>query len=193
MKDSVFSQMFLIIPLILIVGSAWGIGYIFRPKIKELQGKENLPQIEESFWRLMFPEFFNFWDRIDFGGFKKNFLNDYEKFLRRVKILSLKAHNLTDKLLEKKQKAAGKPEFREEVKLINGQKTVNIYFKTKENNLISEIAKNPKDRNLYKTLGALYLENQMYDDAKEVFNVVLELDPNDEEAKGSIEKIGEMA
>lgn len=180
--------MFLIIPLILIVGSAWGIGYIVQPKIRELQGKENLPQVEESFWRLMFPEFFNFWDRIDFEGFKKNFLNDYEKFLRRVKILSLRTHNLTNKLLEKKQKVAARPEFKE-TEPLNGQKAVNIYFKTKENNLISEIAKNPKDKNLYKTLGALYLENQMYDDAKEVFSVVLELDPNDGEAKEGIDKI----
>lgn len=167
----------------------YGIGHIILPKIKEVRRKEGLPEIKESFWRLMMPEFFNVWDKIDFPGFKKSILSDYEKFLRRVKILSLKTHNLSDKLLEKRQKADLKPEFKE---IDNGPKPVNIYFKTRENNLIAEIAKNPKDKRLYKVLGALYLENQMFEDAKEVFSVVLELDPNEIEAKETLEKIGKM-
>ena len=177
--------MFLVIPLILIAGSAFGISYIIWPKVKELKAKDDLPSLEISFWKLMFPEFFSLLNRIDFQGLKKNILTDYEKLLRRVKILSLKTDNLINKLLEKRQKKAPKPEFKDS---LSETKETGVYFKNKENQLISDIAKNPKDKNLYKTLGALYMENQMLGDAREVFDVILELDPNDEEAKEWLEK-----
>lgn len=179
--------MFWVIPLILIGGSLYGIGYIVWPKFKELRQKENLPEIKDDFWHLILPEFFYVWDKIDFQGFKKNILTDYEKFLRRVKVLSLKTDNFINKLLEKRQKAAPKPKFRESSS--GGQKETNVYFKTRENNLIAEITKNPKDKNLYKALGALYSDSKMYSDAKEAFNVVLELDPRDLEAKEALEKV----
>ena len=181
--------MFWIIPLVLIGGSLYGIGRIVRPRFSELKQKE-LPEIKNDFWHLMLPEFFYLWDRVDFHGFKRNVLTDYEKLLRRVKVLSLRTHNLTDKLLEKRQKTVPRAEFKDSE--FNSQKEENVYFKTRENNLIIEIAKNPKDKNLYKTLGALYLDNKMYSDAKEVFNVILELDPSEEQVKDTLEKIANL-
>lgn len=180
--------MVIIIPLILAAAGVAGIGYIVWPKVKEIKQKENLPEVKDDFSHSIFPEFFAFLNSAGsrWSIFRSNAAADYEKLLRRVKILSLKTHNLTDKLLEKKQKngkAAG-AEFE-----ASKEQTVNIQFKTKENNLIIEIAKNPKDKNLYKTLGALYFENQMYGDAQDVYNVVLELDPNDLEAKEKLEKL----
>lgn len=183
--------MYLIIPLVLIAGSAAGIGYIVWPKIQEIKSHENLPEIKESFWRLILPEFFKVWDKIDFQGFKKNALADYEKFLRRVRILSLKTDNFVNKLLERRKKKGPKPEFKE-FSFSNKPKTNSAGFKTKEISLIAEIARNPKDKNLYKMLGALYLENKMLSDAREVFDVVLELDPNDLETKGNIDKIANL-
>jgi len=184
--------MYLVIPLILIVSSAAGIGYIVWPKIKELKNDENLPELKEDLWHLFFPEFFRVWDGIDFQGFKRNALSDYEKFLRRVRILSLRTDNFVNRLLEKRQKKVPKPEFIESDGSADETKSADAYFKTKENNLIAEIAKNPKDKNLYKALGALYFERKLYDDAREVFNVVLELDPNDLEIKEAFEKIAKM-
>lgn len=182
--------MFLFIPLIIIAGSAGAIGKILWPKIKEIKKSEKLPEVKESFCRLIAPEFFKAWDKIDFHGFKKSTLADYEKFLRRVRILSLKTDNFVNKLLEKRQKKSVRPEFKEIVFLDAKANTSN--FKAKENGFIAEIAKNPKDKNLYKTLGALYLKNEMLSDAREVFDVVLELDPNDSETKESLEKIGKI-
>jgi len=179
--------MFLLIPLILIASSAGAIGYIVWPKIKEIKKREKFPEVEENFWRLIGPEFFKAWDRIDFQGFKKNALAEYEKFLRRVRILSLKTDNFVNKLLERRQKKAVRPEFKESFFLDAKANISN--FKTKENGLIAEIAKNPKDKNLYKTLGAFYLENKMLSDAREVFDVVLELDPGDEEIKEAMIKL----
>ncbi|TSC90573.1 MAG: hypothetical protein G01um10142_398 [Parcubacteria group bacterium Gr01-1014_2] len=185
--------MYLLIPLILVAGSALGIGYIVWPKFREVKAKGDLAEVKEDFWHLMFPElmhFFNF-AQSKFKVFKRNAAVDYEKFLRRVKILSLRTHNLTDKLLEKRQKNDIKTEFKEANSPSNGQ-AVNIYFKAKENNLIAEISKNPKDKNLYKSLAALYMESKMFDDAEEAYNVVLELDPNDLESMEALEKIGKM-
>ena len=181
--------MFLLVPLILIASSAGVIGYIVWPKIQEIKKIEKLPGVEESFWRLIGPEFFKAWDKIDFQGFKKNILTEYEKFLRRVRILSLKTDNFVNKLLERRQKRAVKPEFKETF-FSDELKANAAGFKTKENSLIAEIAKNPKDKNLYKTLGAFYLENKMLSDAREVFDVILELDPGDLETKEALEKIG---
>ncbi|MBI4117454.1 MAG: hypothetical protein HY451_02110 [Parcubacteria group bacterium] len=194
--------MFLLIPLILIASSGAGIVYIVWPKIKEIREGEITSEIKEDFWHLIFPELFRFLSltRSKFVIFRQNAAVDYEKFLRRIKILSLKTHNLTNKLLERRQKERRRAERRQETEpesdfwkgggTLDSRKSI---FKTKENNLIAEIAKSPKEKNLYQVLGALYLENQMYDEAKEVFDVVLELDPNDSEAKESLEKIGKIA
>ncbi|MEK7579636.1 MAG: tetratricopeptide repeat protein [Patescibacteria group bacterium] len=182
--------MFLLIPLILFASGAAGLGYILWPKIKEIKKKEDLPEIEEDIWHLLVPEFFDIWNKIDFHGFKKNASTDYEKFLRRVRILSLKTDNFVNKLLENRQAKPVKPEFKEKNEdLAEESKASLSYFKTKESALIADIAMNPKDKNLYKALAILYFENQMYQDAKEVFDVVLELDPNDEESKKALEKI----
>lgn len=181
--------MFWMIPLVLIAGSFYGISRIAWPKFKELRRREDLSEIKDDFWRLMLPEFFSFLNltRSKLKIFRSNAAVDYEKFLRKVRILSLKTDNFINKLLEKRQKKASRPEFKKAE--INGQKEPNAYFKTRENNLIVEIAKNPKDKNLYKVLAALYLENKMFKDAEETFHVVLELDPNDSEAKEIIGKL----
>ena len=183
--------MFLLIPLILIASSAGAIGWIVWPKIKEIKKSEKPPEIKEGFWRLIMPEFFQAWDKINFPGFKRNALADYEKFLRRVRILSLKTDNFVNRLLERRKKKTPKPEFKE-ISFSNETKPNSAGFKTKEVSLIAEIAKNPKDKNLYKTLGAFYLENEMLSDAREVFDVILELDPNDSETKKSIDKIANL-
>ena len=183
--------MFFLIPLILAFGGFIGIGYIVLPKAREIKWKEDLSEINEDLWHLMFPELVRFLNltQSKLKVFKDNAAVDYEKFLRRVRILSLKTDNFVNKLLEKRQKNGVKKEFKEIDNHLNSQ-TVNKYFKTKESNFIAEIAKNPKDKNLYKSLAALYMENKMYDDAEETYNVVLELDPGDLEAKEGIEKIG---
>ncbi len=184
--------MFWMIPLALIAGSFYGISRVVWPKFKGLRRREDLPEIKDDFWRLMLPEFFSSLNltRSKLKILRINAAADYEKFLRKVRILSLKTDNFINKLLEKRQKKASRPEFKKME--INGQKEPNVYFKTRENNLIAEIAKNPKDKNLYKALGALYLENKMFRDAEEAFNVVLELDPNEDEVKQNLEKIGKM-
>jgi len=186
--------LFIIIPLILVFGAASGIGYIVWPKFREIEKKGDLPEVKEDFLHSMFPELISFLNlaQSKFKVFRDNVAIDYEKFLRRIRILSLKTDNFVNKLLEKRQRNGTKIQFKEMNSFSNGQ-AVNTYFKAKENNFIAEIAKNPKDKNLYKSLAVFYMESKMHDDAEEAYNVVLELDPNDMEAKESLEKIGEMS
>ncbi len=184
--------MFLIIPLIFIGGGLAGIGYIVWPKFKTLREREDLPEIKEDFWKLVFPELFGFLKitRENYRVSKDNLFVGYEKFLRRAKILSLKTDNTINKLLERRPRVKPdlpRPEFKKTQR--TGEGEINHQFKNKEVHLIAEISKNPKDKNLYKALGALYLENRMVSDAREAFSVVLELDPNDEEAKQNLEKL----
>lgn len=185
---------YLIIPLILIGGGLTGIGYIVWPKFKTLKEMEDLPEIKEDFWRLIFPEFFRFLKiaRENYHTSKENLIVGYEKFLRRAKILSLKTDNTINKLLERrprvKQGHISKTEFEKRARV----NEISHQFKSKERHLIAEISKNPKDKDLYKALGFLYMENQMASDAREAFSVVLELDPNDPEIKESLEKISKI-
>lgn len=172
-----------ILILILLSISLSGLTLIILPKLKLL--KDVKLEKEFSFWRSMFPEFYNILYKINIKNYKENLLTDYEKFLRKIKIISLKTENLISRLLEKR----AKKEKREFINFEETKKINNHEFRNKEKELIAQIAKNPKEKNLYKELGALYLENQILNDAKESYKVVLELDPNDLEAKEAMEKL----
>lgn len=194
--------MYLIIPLILISASLFGIGFIVWPKLRVLKNSSESYKLEsgENFWNLMFPEFFHLVDKIDLKSYKESFLSDIEKFLRRIKILSLKIDNAINKWLEQRPKVSNgdfnKVEVDDKEKTGNNIEenskkatVVNAVFKNKEKELIAKISQNPKDKELYKALGALYLEYNELSDAKAVFNVILELDPNDKEARETLKKI----
>ena len=184
--------MYLIIPLILIGGGIAGISYVVWPKFRVLKGREDLPEVEEDFWRLIFPELFKFL-RVagdNYKTSKENLIVGYEKFLRRAKILSMRTDNTINKLLEKRPRVRSdiqKTEFRRSAKA--GEGIAVHQFKNRETHLIAEISRNPKDKDLYKALGVLYMENKMSGDARDAFSVVLELDPNDGEARERLEKL----
>ena len=188
-------MMYLIIPLVFIGGGLTGIGYIVWPKFRALKEREDLPELKESFWHLIFPDLFKFLRiaRENYRVSRENLIVGYEKFLRRAKILSLKTDNTINKLLEKRprvKQASSKPEFGKTAR--TGEEGISLQFKSKESHLIAEISRNPKDKDLYKALGLLYMDNKMDSDASDAFSVVLELDPGDGEAKERLEKLGEI-
>lgn len=59
----------------------------------------------------------------------------------------------------------------------------------KEKNLVKAISQDPKNAELYKELGSLYLEARNYKDAKQAFEQALKLIPEDKEIKETLEKI----
>lgn len=59
----------------------------------------------------------------------------------------------------------------------------------KEKELIKTISQNPKDPELYKELGSVYLEAKNFKDAQQAFEEAFKINPNDLEAKENLEKI----
>lgn len=152
-------------------------------------------EVKKGFWNLMFIEFVSFYRKIPFREYKQQSIGLYEKFLRRLKIVSLKVENKTSKWLERLPKEESKDissrqisdikaRDKKEVKKVSEEDiraAEESNFKKEEKRLITEIAKFPQNADLYKELGALYVKNNVLDDAKEALKVAVELDSEDRE------------
>ncbi len=200
--------MYLILPLALLIVSIFIIAVIVRRKFVYL--KKLTPETveatmgsQESFWAEMFPEIIVLWNKIHFRTFGVNFLSEFEKLLRKFRLISLKIDTLTNWLIHKvrkegKQQAEILKEAKiEEEKKNNGPVTEIMEelgnssenLKQKEQLLIIEIAKNPKDTHLYRELGAIYMRMEEWEDAKLSFEKVLDLEPNDDIVKRKLGRV----
>ncbi len=63
------------------------------------------------------------------------------------------------------------------------------YLREEEQRLIFAIAKNPRDPQLYKELGEIYIGTREYDDARQSFAMALELDPEDTIIKKKLNRV----
>ncbi len=196
---------YLTIPLSLIFGSVLAIGCIIwrkAPYIKKLSAA-NLPAqagLPKNFWFRLFsefaPELRETSQKLKFHEYKDTWLIELEKFLRRLRLLSLRIDRLSDSLINKIRRgyqngngnsaASNTVEKKSSVIQKTEQKPIinNLeLFKKEEQRLIIEIAKNPKDSKLYDTLGDMYVKMGEYGDAKESFEAAIELDSNNGELK----------
>ena len=161
--------MYLLIPLALILASSAGVFVIVwrkRPYLEKLSAAETKP--EAGIWSDLFPEFAE-----GFNGAKPKlkhyrgvWLLELEKFLRRLRVISMKMDRASDSWIKKIRKvterklpsssnslrpAASPPAVLEQTApTIEG-------MKKEEQRMIIEIAKNPKNPVLYETLGDLYM------------------------------------
>ena len=192
-----FSMATFIIPLAFIAGSGAAIFFIVRKKIPYLRKLEESGfEPEGNFFRLMFSEIFSYLEKVDVESYEKRFYNEYEKFLRRIKVISLKIDNYANKWLEglpaDKNSQSDKEngvEERIEVMSENGIDEKLERFKKEEQSLIMEIAKNPKDPNLYGQLAEIYIQIGDKEDARESLKTGLELDPENLKIKELLGKI----
>lgn len=158
----------------------------------------------ESFWIELFPEAVALIKRINLRAFGVESLNEFEKLLRKLRLISLKIDIITNKLIHKVRKETKQQEEIlvkeakiEEEKKSNGDVSDIIEelgsshddLKQKEQLLIIEIAKNPKDAQLYRELGNIYMRIGDWNDAKESFEKVIELDPNDDIIKRKLGRV----
>jgi tetratricopeptide (TPR) repeat protein len=188
--------MYLYIPLGIFVVSLVGIVWIASRKFVYLKKLE--PETIEAtsgdigFWTEMFPELTSFFKKIKLRQYNVNILSELEKTLRKLRILSMKIDTFTNKLIHRVRKSTKqqeaiiikKAEQEEDLKPVEidpfdlGGSTKEE-LKQKEQYLIIEIAKNPKDAPLYKELGSLYMRTGELEDAKQSFEKALELEPDD--------------
>lgn len=201
--------MYLILPLLIFLVSIVAIAAIIRRKFVYL--KKLAPEaIEatmgnpESFWSGLFPEVAGLLKKVNLRAFGVNFLSEFEKILRKLRLMSMKVDTLTNKLIHRVRKETKlqeeiliKEAKVEEEKRGNGEASDIINelgdshedLKQKEQLLIIEIAKNPKDVYLYRELGAIYMRIGDWEDAKQSFEKVIELEPGDETTKRKLGRV----
>ena len=139
-----------------------------------------------------------------------------ERMMHKLKLLSLKFHNVSDNLVhsihEKRQQRknikqqeiaeqkkieeakAVKQELPQPIRPLIRETATHPIIKTREKNqleevLIKRIAINPKDIEAYERLGDYYLESENYQDSKECFKQVLRLSPVHYKARLKIRKL----
>ncbi len=191
--------MYLEASLILIAGLIAGIFIIISRKftyLKKLPIDTEQP-MAANFFSDFFPEISQSLKKIDFAPYRAYFLREFEKILRRLKVVSLKVEALSNSLLKKIRTndaylngnaEAAKPSV-EPVKV--SPKEEPNYLK-EEQNLIIEIAKDPKNPELYRKLAEIYFYMKNFLDAKESLQTALKLDPDDERTKQKLAKAQEM-
>ncbi|HVZ10819.1 MAG TPA: tetratricopeptide repeat protein [Candidatus Paceibacterota bacterium] len=186
--------MFILIPAVGIIASLAGIAYIVSRKMPYL--KKLSPDIHErgeTIFHDFFPEIVDWTRTIHLKEIRQAFLRETEKAVRRLRIASMKIDTAADNLIKRirREHASGKMELQtltEEAMMpavpaapsLPAAPTMED-LKAKEQQLIIEIAKNPKDIELYIALGDLYLEMHNTEEAKESYEAALALDPSNPE------------
>lgn len=193
--------MFFLIPLIIFLSSVaiaiWMVARKFAYLRKLTPETVNGPAFtDEDFLTEFFPGLASWFKKKNIQEFRVDFLAEFEKFLRKLRLASLRIDTLTDRLIHRVRKSAayhGEVLSRESavpesiVEADGSDKKKD--WKEEEQRLIIEIAKEPKNAELYKKLGDVYIKMKENQDALESFKKSLELNPGDDEAKSKLEKV----
>lgn len=158
------------------------------------------PAAQDNFWTEFFP---GLAVRLQGSNTREhwlNFLAEFEKFLRRLRLLSLKIDTATNGMIHRVRKSAvnhevilnnklaAEMESRQvAAEIINGKSKKDP--KEEEQRLIIEIAQNPKNAELYKKLGNIYMKTAVWQDAVESFKKAVELNPEDQISQAKLERV----
>jgi tetratricopeptide (TPR) repeat protein len=187
------------IPYVLVLVSFLGIVALFLKKAPVL-AKLPAEQINEQAKVALTSKTVNLIkDKIAHPNYWLAFLVWVEKFLRKVRIVFLRLDNFCISLIassrERSKKLAIKSRnwvSERRMQKIEKLKLLADLRRTsgdKEEMLLSILKQNPKDIKAYKELGALYLEQENYQDAKSAFEEVLKINPEDEIAPEKLTEI----
>src|SRR3989344_9279618 len=186
---------FIFIPLVFVLVSAIGIFFIVWKKMPYLKKLTVTDVQSESIWSDLFPELANGINSTRLKHYRGVWLLELEKFLRRLRVMSMKMDRMSDSLIKKirnvTERKHEKPHGPADAE--TGETTVAKAaepiretvddFKREEQKLIIEIANNPKNSALYEVLGDLYMKMSNFADAKESYEAAMELNPANEELK----------
>ena len=197
--------MFILIPAILILASLGGIFFIVKKKMPYLNklttigdgfseqfGISGEEHSRRDIFADFFPEFSDGFKSLKLQEYKAVWLMEMEKFLRKLRMVSLKMDRISDSLIKKIRRGHDFYTIKSGIVLedkkkieadvlkprIASPRTSLEDMKKEEQRLIIEIAKNPKDSKLYDILGDLYMSMNNFSDAKDSFEVAIELNPN---------------
>jgi tetratricopeptide (TPR) repeat protein len=196
--------MFFLIPLGIFLISLFLITWLVARKFVYLKKLapgviDNSDVTQESFLAEFFPEMAQHLKMAKLQEYSAAVLAEFEKLLRRLRLISLRIDTLMSQLVHRVRKSnARREEILVKETVAEAEKEVSKPIrisdvkkdlKEEEQRLIIEIAKNPKDAELYKKLGQVYLKTREGRDAFESFKKALELNPEDRETKAKLEKI----
>lgn len=128
-------------------------------------------------------------------------INLIEKALRKLKIIFLKIDNFIAQWIQKAREKsqvwtiryqawlAQKKMWMVKVKYQEKEELSVGDFKAEEQAYIKLLAQDPKNAEIYRKLGNLYLVQKNYQDAAQAFQQVLKLKPQDKRAMAKLEKI----
>ena len=199
--------MYFIVPFGIFLVSLFGIVWLVSRKFVYL--KKLSPEVIEGsnggnsgFWAEFFPGIAAKLEKSRWHKYRILFLAESEKFLRKLRLISLKIDTSTNRLINQIRKSLihheklvngvgggvevqGEPEVKPNVLEIDKLKVL----REDEQKLIIEIAKNPRDSELYKELAKIYIKVGETIDAVESFKKALELDPGDDAVRARLEKL----
>src|SRR3989344_777409 len=187
--------MYIIVPLIIIAISTVVMAVIVGRKFSYLKKLpiDSVSSPETGLWTGFFPEANHYLKKIDFHLYRDLFYKELEKFLRRLRVVSLKldsfTHHLIDKIRASGNGAVEHLTPESESKETEAAVAVNPVLsreekqKKEEHALIIEIAKNPKNPELYKKLADIYILTENFADAAEALETALKLDPEDKKTE----------
>ena len=199
--------MFIFIPLVLIFASIAVISVIFfrkMPYLNKLTPETHLPvqsNVVSNILTDLFPEFSEGFKGLKLKEYGHLWLLELEKFLRKLRLVSLKIDRISESWIKKIRKGHGfpsvTPTVEEKIKVTktpvlkaHHASKINLEeIKKEEQRLIIEIAKNPKGFELYEALGDLYLKMKNLSDAKESFEAAIELNPHNEELQKKLSQV----
>lgn len=202
--------MFDLLPQIIIIASISGIIVIIARKLPLLSSIPKDAKISDISGKADFIKTPGFLNKLllTIKGFKYSehfhrFLDLSERFLRKLKIVFLKLENKITDWAEFLRQQSQKVRIRREgigIEIKNGgddcpevlrldkksgsgasaqeEREIDLI----EEKYIAEITKNPRDIEIYRMLGELYIKKNNISDAREAFRQILRLNPSDKDA-----------
>ena len=150
-------------------------------------------------WAGFFPEAHHYLKKVDFSLYRDLFFKELEKFLRRLRVVSLRLDRFTHHLIDKirangnGKEPVGRLALSEESKEATVPVAVMVSAEEKqkkeEHALIIEVAKNPKNPELYKKLADIYILAENFPDAAEALKMALKLDPDDKKTEVKLKAV----
>lgn len=204
--------MYIFIPLLLIVASLLVSALVVWrkfPYLKKLSAESitstattEVERVAPRWYRFAWvheftPELSHHWQRINWAEHKATWLGEVEKILRWSRIIFSKIDRLTNHLIGKIRNHGAvvveEDDSEAEVALIVAPRldksAMQEQARRDEQALIIAIAKEPKNSELYRQLGEVYLSLDELTDAIESFSTALKFDPENESIKSKLAKL----
>jgi tetratricopeptide (TPR) repeat protein len=187
--------MFILVPLALIAISLLAIVVIVQRKLPYLRKlSPESHRVGEHPVEDYFPELVHWLKGIQWREYQQAILREVEKLLRRSRLVISKIDHISDRLIKKVRKIhlTNQLEYtaplllEKPVEDVVPQNTIAFMepsmedLKAREQQLIIEIAHDPKNAELYEILGDLYIKMQSSQDAKEAYEAALGFNPDNQ-------------